>query len=135
MEGFNFMHVGSKIMKLKKHVFAISLGAAMLAVMVLVVSMMSGSKVPLTANSGGTAIPIILASAHSIGAPQSNMAATGAAQPSSIPVPCPVWILSKITGYGQTANQTTDGAAPGPKLVPGGIWLMQKFSDAARKAL
>lgn len=130
-------------MKLNKHIFAISLGAAMFVAMVINVSILSVPKASVAAstgavNSGGSvekAAPIILASAHSLADPQPYMVAAKAALPQSIPVPCPIWILGQLTGYSKTTVQTADGARPNPELVPGGIWFMQKFSQAAAKTL
>ncbi|MHA1165011.1 MAG: hypothetical protein ACTSP0_05435 [Alphaproteobacteria bacterium] len=130
-------------MKLNKNIFAITLGAALFVAMVGIVSMISVPAASIVAsssaiNSAGSvekATPIILASAHSLAAPRTNMAAGEAALPQSIPVPCPIWILGQLTGYSKTTVKTANGATPNPKLVPGGIWLMQKFSEAAAKTL
>lgn len=116
-------------MKLNKHIFSISLGTA------LFVAMVASSSAVNSAGSVKEAAPVILASAHSVAAPRANKIAAGIALPQSIPVPCPIWILGQITGYSKTTMKTADGATPNPKLVPGGIWFMQKFSEAAAKTL
>lgn len=135
--------VGWEIMKLNKKIFAISSGAALFVGIVAAVSMTSLPNAPevastSAANMGGSvekATPLILASAQSMAGPRANMAAGEAALPQSIPVPCPIWILGQLSGYSKMTIQTADGATPNPKLVPGGIWFMQKFSAVAAKAL
>ena len=122
-------------MKLNKNVLAISLGTAMLMAMVIIVSMISVPKAPPVVNTADKAPSLILAAAHSLAAPQTNVAAAGATKPLSIPVPCPIWILGQIAGIGTTANQSADGAPPSVEMVPGGIWFMQKFSEVVRKAI
>ena len=138
-----------EIMKHNNHIFTISLGAASFAAMIFVVSMISVPKASETAIAGAVntvssvetvrtvekAAPIILAPAHSAAAPQTILAAAKSALPQSIPVPCPIWILGQLTGYSKTTIQTADGVKPNPKLVPGGIWFMQKFSEAVSKSL
>jgi len=144
-----------EIMKHNNHIFAISLGAASIAAMIFVVSMISLPKASETTIAGAVntasavntssavetvrsiekAAPIILASAHSTAAPQTILAAAKSALPQSIPVPCPIWILGQLTGYSKTTTKTADGAKLNPKLVPGGIWFMQKFSEAVAKSL
>ena len=118
-------------MKNNKHIVPVALGASML--MVIIAATISMPKTPTAANSGDKATPIILASAHS--PEQSNAVAAVAAQPKSIPVPCPIWMIGQITGYAGTNSQSTDSAKPGPKIVPGGLWFMQKLGEAYRKTL
>ena len=130
-------------MKLNKHIFTVTFGAVLFLAMVIVVSFISVPKASVTANAGAVnsgssvekATPLILASAHSPAAPRTKTAVAEAALPQSIPVPCPIWFLGQLTGYSRTTIQTSDGAKPNPKLVPGGIWFMQKFSEAAAKSL
>ncbi len=130
-------------MKLNKQFYTIAFGAALFAGMVGVVAMTSPPEAPeiASANAAGANVPvekstpIILASAHTMADPRASLANIKAALPQSIPVPCPIWILGQLTGYSKTTVQTADGSTPNPKLVPGGIWLMQKFTEAVSKTL
>ncbi len=116
-------------MKLNKSIFARSPGSATLMAMVMVVSMISLPGAPYAASPADKAAPAIPASA------QPHVTDAGAKQPLSIPVPCPIWLLGQIAGYGKTETRSAEGAKPSVEMVPGGIWLMQKFSEAVRKAI
>lgn len=143
------LKVGWEIMKFNKKIVAILSGAALFAGAVAVVSMTSLPKAPEVAgisvantgapveseNSVKKPAPVILASVDSMAGPRANLEAVRAALPQSIPVPCPIWILAQLTGYSKTTVKTADGTTPNPKLVPGGIWVMQKFAAAAAKTL
>lgn len=133
-------------MKLNKQVYAVAFGLALFTGMVAVVGAISVPKAPeiVSTSAPGTldtkvsveqAAPVILASSHSIAAPQVQMAVAKFTMPDSIPVPCPIWFLGQITGYHKTTVKTADGSTPNPKLVPGAIWFMQKFTAAATKTL
>ncbi len=122
-------------MKILKHKFAIMIGVALLMPMAIVVSMTSAPKAPTVAISDDKATPIILASAHSLVRVPSTAASLLSTQFKTLPVPCPIWMLSELTGHNTKTSESTNGGKRNPQLVPAGIWFMQKFAEALRKPL
>jgi len=122
-------------MKIFKHRFAIILGTALFMSIVIVVSLIGAPKAPILAYSDDKAIPIILASAQSLAPAASKATTLVSSQPETLPVPCPIWMLSEMTGWKKKTNQSADGGTRNPQLVPAGIWFMQQFGGALRKPL